>query len=219
MKKIICCPKADIPNNIAPDVEYFSLYSSIKPKRDNVSYFARQLKADIRKAGLLVTHQAWDFATIALSVAAADSACSRLDSADGWTRQIELDIYLQDPLLWHSQISTLERTFRFLTGDFWKLRFIPGGLPPPRPNGNQIRSYDSDCVSLLSGGVDSLVGAIDLSCMGKNPLFISKIVPGDKDIQHQIAARLNASERHLQWSFTSPSPNEHEPSGSVPLFL
>ena len=212
MKRFTCCPLENIPDELEPGLEYFSLYSSYKPRRANVGHIAIQLQRDIRRAGIEVSSLAWDFASIALSVVAADSACSRSNSADGWTRQIEVNIYLQDPLIWYSQKTNLEQTFRFLTGDFWKLNFLPGGSGPPRPNRSQLRRYDSDCVSLVSGGVDSLVGAIDLSSSGEQPIFISRIVTGDKEIQNQIAERLGATERHFQWSFTSPSPNERETS-------
>jgi hypothetical protein len=62
----------------------------------------------------------------------------------------------------------------------------------PIPKGN-------DCVCLLSGGVDSLVGAIDLVAEGSNPLFVSQIVRGDAEHQKQFAAALG-TDNQFQWS-------------------
>ena len=98
MRKFICCPHEFIPDDIEAGVEYFSLYSPIKPEREGVGYIAIQLKKEIRKAGFKPSIVAWDFTTIALSVAAADGAYLRANSADGWTRQIDMDIFLHEPL-------------------------------------------------------------------------------------------------------------------------
>lgn len=212
MKKFICCPAELIPDEIEDGVEYFSLYSTSKSNNNGVGYIAPQLQCDVRRAGFTPSVQAWDFTTIALCVAAADGACSRSKSADGWTRQIELIIYLHEPLVWVAQQKGLESTFRFLTGDFWKLTFVSGGIAPPKPSKRQEKKYSADSVSLLSGGVDSLVGAVDLTALGEKPLFVSKIVTGDKAIQEKIVSSLGASDRHFQWSFNSQPPSEPETS-------
>lgn len=215
MKKFICCPPTSIPDDISDGKEYFSLYSSIKPKRVGVGHIAIDLKRQIRKAGFTPTTLAWDFTSIALSVAAADMSCKRLLSADGWTRQIELDIYLCEPLIWFSQKSLLEDTFRFLTGDFWKLNFFPNGEPPPKPRAKDIKTYDANCVSLVSGGMDSLIGAIDLTNNGEKPLFVSKIVHSDRQFQSEIARKLGAQDRHFQWSYPKPKGFAYGSEGST----
>ncbi len=174
MKKFVCCSQESLPKEIDEGVGYFSLYTSLTPARDGIGHISRDLKREIRKAGIVPSVPSWDFTTIALSVAAVDMSCSRAKSADGWTREIEVDIHLVEPLVWHPQRKKLESTLRFLTGDFWKLNFYSGGEVPPKPTKRQMRSYDADCVSLLSGGVDSLVGAIDLTASGRHPLFVSR---------------------------------------------
>lgn len=212
MRKFICCPQELIPVVIEDDVEYFSLYTSAKQGQEGVGHIALQLQNAIRRAGISPPVHTWDFVTIALSVAAVDDACSRSKSPDGWTRQLEVEIYIHEPLIWAAQRENLEATLRFLTGDFWTITFMSGGIAPPKPSSRQTKNYEADCVSLLSGGVDSLVGAIDLTVKGKKPLFVSKIVTGDKDIQKKIAIKLGAKDRHFQWSFRSHSSNEIESS-------
>lgn len=153
---------------------------------------------------------AWDFTTIALSVVAADKAVLRKNSADGWTRRIELSVHLQEPSVWNMNRNKLAFLLRFLTGDFWTLHFLPDGLTPPKATVK--KQIDADCVCLLSGGVDSLVGAIDLTAAGKKPLFVSQIVRGDRETQKKFAIELGGEKRHCQWSCTIKHPGQSEQS-------
>ncbi len=72
------------------------------------------------------------------------------------------------------------------------MSFTPMSTTPPPVRNN-------DCVCLLSGGVDSLVGAIDLVSDGFSPLFVSQIVRGDAAHQRVFAKTLNMSNQ-FQWS-------------------
>ena len=210
MKKFIFCSPSTIPQQRHPDAEYYSMYERSLMAAEDVSDMGLSLKKDVGRAGISPPTPVWDFVSIALAVAAADQSCSRAKTFDGWTRQMSLDICLCEPLVWQSQKLNLEATFRFLTGDIWDLNFFAGGEPPPKARKPQ--TYKADCVSLLSGGVDSLIGAIDLTKDGKVPLFVSKIVAGDKTLQKEIAKGLGAEARHLQWSFNCRPANEREGS-------
>jgi len=136
--------------------------------------------------------------TLALAVNAADNEVERNLSADGWTRTIELEVALYEPARFEPLTAELEKAFRFLTGDFWRLSFVEGGYPPPISK--QIVTYDADCVSLLSGGLDSLIGALDLTAQGRNPIFVSHVAKGDSETQVLFARTLGGGERHLQWN-------------------
>jgi len=212
MKKLVCCSAKDIPQNIDADCGYIALCSSSGNRRRGVGHIAIELRKDVKKAGLAINTLTWDFIMIALSVAAADGSFIRRKSADGWTRQIEVDIHLSNPIPWITQKKQLEVVLHFLTGDYWYLNFRAGGETPPEIDENQITHYDVDCISLLSGGIDSLVGAIDTVSLGEKALFVSKIVNGDSEKQKKIASTLNASERHFQWSCAIREPYESEPS-------
>ena len=204
MRKIICAPENLIPQQMDGEKKYFSTYSN--PQRDNVGYFGRTLKKDIERAGLRPSVAVWDFTTIALSVAAADNSIHRKTSADGWTRQIDLTVHLSEPSVWEPVKLTLQKTLKFLTGDFWYLTFKNGGVNPPKAK--NIKQYDCDCVSLLSGGIDSLVGAIDLTSDNHKPIFVSQIVRGDATTQREYAKRIRPESAHFQWSHKI-----HPPSG------
>ncbi len=196
MRKIVCAPEYLIPQQLEEDTKYFSIYSN--PRRENVGYFGSTLIKDIQRVGLRPSENVWDFNTIALAVASADKSLTRKNSADGWTRQIDLTIYLCNPSVWEPVKQKLEKTLKFLTGDFWHLTFKDGGVNPPCAK--RQKRFDCDCVSLLSGGVDSLVGAIDLIEDNQKPIFISQVVRGDAKTQTVYAERIRNESPHFQWS-------------------
>ena len=129
----------------------------------------------IIRARLECAPRAWDLLSIALSVVTADFAKLRAHSPDGWTRELELDVAVADRAFWARQARALAEALRFLTTDRWTLHFHGGGTYPDTPN--PFRPSE-DCVVLLSGGLDSLVGAIDLVAAGRRPLAVSQIVRG-----------------------------------------
>lgn len=211
MSKVFCGPKDLIPNPRAADVEYFSMYGH--DGLGDVCTVGSTLIDDIKAAGMSPGAAAWDFLSLALAVNAADHALERKDSPDGWTRTIELELALYEPGPFQAAAQSIQEALRFLTGDFWLLTFIEGGYPPPRPRSAVV--HQADCVALLSGGLDSLVGAIDLRAQGRDPVFVSHVARGDKDKQTQYAALLGRDGNHVQWNqniWLKPQGREGEPS-------
>ena len=208
MKKVLCCPESLLPDALDPDVLYFTMFSSTG--RKDIGHVAVELPTAIRRDSLAPSIRVWDFATIASAVAAADKAIQRNSSVDGWTRMIELSICLVEPVVWDTKRAEIEAVLRFLTGDFWTLRFLPEGMKAPAAR--KPKKRDVDCVCLLSGGIDSLVGAIDLTAAGRKPLFVSQVVRGDKDAQRGFTAALGGSDHHCQWSFAVGHPGASEKS-------
>jgi hypothetical protein len=196
MTTIVCCPPDSIPQHLPADVEYFSTFKS--SGRPGISTVGTGFLHDVRKAGLCPDVRTWDFVTFALAVTAADLAVTRSLSADGWTRIIELKVALVEPDPFNQLVPSLQGMLRFLTGDFWRLSFVDGGASAPTPS--KLKNFEADCVSLLSGGADSLVGAIDLTRQGKRPLFVSQMAKGDSDTQLFYAKAVGAAGRHLQWN-------------------
>lgn len=196
MTKFFCAPKDLIPHSRKADTTYVSMYAH--EGLPDVSTVGTSLIDDIRRAGLSPSASSWDFLSLALAVNVADHAVERRVSADGWTRVIELEVAMYEPEPFDRLKGELERALRFLTGDFWHLHFVDGGYPPPIPRQHVV--YDADCVSLLSGGLDSLIGALDLTAQGRRPIFVSHIAKGDSDTQVLYARALGAKERHLQWN-------------------
>ena len=71
---------------------------------------------------------------------------------------------------------------------------------------------DQDSVLLLSGGLDSLIGAIDIVAEGGNPYAVSQIAQGDKEIQQTFAAKIGGGLRHLQLNHNTRSVRQAERS-------
>jgi 7-cyano-7-deazaguanine synthase in queuosine biosynthesis len=131
----------------------------------------------IRTSHLQPSSRAWDFLSIAISVIAADFAGKRNDSPDGWTREFDLQIAVADPIFWNSQGRLIEKLLGFLSTDRWSIRFLNGGFT--QPTIKELVEPTEDCVMLLSGGLDSLVGCIDLKERGLRPYCVSQTMRGE----------------------------------------
>lgn len=164
----------------------------------------------IRSNGLMPTQRAWDFLSIALSVVVADNAAQRSTSPDGWTRTIELTIAVDDVNFWNSQARALEATLKFLSTDRWTIHFVDGGHRPSLPRKPAPPSDDG--VVLLSGGLDSLIGAIDLATQGIRTVAVSKTDIGDGVNQATFAQSIGGGLRHFALNHNAGPPWENEPS-------
>jgi len=194
--KLYCAPLDRIKSGTAEDELPVVLYGR-SDTPGAVSIGATAL-ARLKRKGFIVDPRAWDLFSIALSVIAADTAVRRGDSPDGWTRKLDLRIAVSDPDLWSSQKQLLERQLQFLTTDIWSLTFTDRGiLPPPPPKQKEVKPT-ADCVCLLSGGLDSLIGASDLAATGKRPYLVSQVSKGDKQKQADFADNIGGGLQHLQ---------------------
>jgi 7-cyano-7-deazaguanine synthase in queuosine biosynthesis len=193
--KFICTSIDSLPASLAPDERAFTFFKA--SGRPGVGIVASALKGSLKRQGYRPTRTQWDFLQLCLAVCATDFAAPRRTSADGWTRVLDLTVGLLEPLRWAPHVPKLESMLRLLTGDFWTLRFTAGGVAPPEGKDKPI---DSDCVSLLSGGLDSLIGGIDLVKLGRKPLLVSQKAFEDTDRQRRIAAALGRKAAHLQLS-------------------
>ena len=131
---------------------------------------------DLKGLGVRPSEIGLDLLVLAAHVYAADTRISRSEqSQDSWTREIRLVVPVSDTQRWNAAAQTLKHALDFLTGDRWTLGFRlrptrfteiitpPEALLPP--------AFDD--VSLFSGGLDSLIGAIDRLEIGRTPLLVS----------------------------------------------
>jgi len=162
----------------------------------------------IKRRGMAISPAAWDLLTIALSAYAADANVLRAHAPDGWTRQIQLTVAVQFPELWNSLATELSDCLGFLSTDIWEFSFVAGGTPAPVPR--KIQDYPMDAAVLLSGGLDSLVGALDLAASGQATVAVSKLVRGDKSRQERYARRFCRD--HIVLNDSTHTPGRPEPS-------
>ncbi len=120
-----------------------------------------------------------DFLFFASVVYGVDKLISREKTDDRWTRTMEFCLQVSNPEKWSAVIEDLEICLSFLTGDTWKIQFteLQNKLHRPkqrkRPRRNVPLPAKGDAVSLFSGGLDSLIGAIDyLESNSANSLFL-----------------------------------------------
>lgn len=192
--RIICAPQNALPSPPPADTLCFVLYGN--SNQAQVGSVGGSLLGMISRSGLSPNTRAWDLLSIALGVVAADSAVSRSRSSDGWTRVLELSVSLIDPDFWAPQATAIASALRFLTGDIWSLSFTAGNSTPPPPRRPVLPQEDSIC--LLSGGMDSLVGALDLSAQNRHPILVSQVSRGDKTSQRNFARQIGGGLCHLQ---------------------
>jgi len=137
---------------------------------------------NLKKIGVFPSEIGIDLLVLAAHVHAADTRISRAEqSQDSWTREIRLVVPVSDPARWGVAAPTLKKSLDFLTGDRWTIGFrarpnrfatIAQAAPP------SLIAPPFDSLSLFSGGLDSLIGAIDLLEDGATPLLVSHFGEG-----------------------------------------
>lgn len=112
--------------------------------------------------------RATDFLLLAAAVYSLDKLVLRKDAGDCWTRTYSLVLPVSDVGAWHAVKGELDNCLSFLTGDLWDVNFEAQTSSLVRPIYRRRRSRSStlqrptgDTVCLFSGGLDSLIGAID----------------------------------------------------------
>lgn len=156
-------------DSLSTEIRFVDGYRRLK---FGIGHFIDQMIA----CGVVPSETAVDLGIVAATITAADTRISRAAEAqDGWTREIDLYLPVEDPERWTALVPLLARTLKFLTGDHWRLFFRGRGATyqtliqkPLRIAGAQFTS-----VCLFSGGLDSFIGAIDLFAAGKEPILVS----------------------------------------------
>ena len=208
--KITCAPqdhKFAAPSSA--DGLNISLYGrATGPGHGAVGATARDI---IQQRGLQPAARAWDLLAIALSVVAADTAILRAASPDGWTRQFDLHVAVGDPVFWTAHRELLIQQLRFLTTDIWNVTFLDASVQPVAPTRPARPRQDS--VVLLSGGLDSLMGAVQLvKAHAKVPYAVSQVSKGDRERQRSFACTIGTGLAHLQLNHNADCPGQNERS-------
>lgn len=106
-----------------------------------------------------------DLLLIAGAVYLLDRSIPRRLASDAWTRTFAVTIPVSTPNRWQMVRWDIEQTLCFLTGDRWLFDFIDQPSAPfvlEVRSGRKPRRVTANLVSLFSGGLDSLAGAIDV---------------------------------------------------------
>lgn len=205
--KFRCAPGAmltGLPREVAP----IALFE--QPTRVSMGSAGTAIVDTCRRLQLAPDRRAWEFLSIALGVVAADLGCQRRGSSDGWTRELEVEIAVDDPAFWNSQAQAVNQLLGFLTGDIWTLSFVGGGNVPAVPQ--RVAARPEAAVTLLSGGLDSLIGTLDRASEGLDLVAVSQVSAGDKAQQRAFAGGIGAGLFHVQLNHNARPPEGGERS-------
>jgi len=113
-----------------------------------------------------------DFVDVATGIFLADIAAPR-GRNEQWVRDIDLCLVVRELDFWQAKAGLLIELVQRLTGDNFTLAFLPRTGEPYEPAANEYAAnFEPDCVSLLSGGVDSLAGAAMLLEAKRRPHLV-----------------------------------------------
>ena len=127
------------------------------------------------------TKEALDLFYLSLMVFYADRSVLRSLQPDGWTRHIEVYMPVANVGKWNANSDLLKRMLDFLTGDDWTFHFrericITDNEDKYKKCKRHFRKstqkIDTDVFCMLSGGLDSFIGAIDLLSSNVKPIFV-----------------------------------------------
>jgi 7-cyano-7-deazaguanine synthase in queuosine biosynthesis len=85
----------------------------------------------------------------------------RRNSVDGWSRDLEIDYPVRDITAWNTAKDRIEKMLSFLTGDYWRINFYQEQFSLPIASLKKEFESTFSKVNLFSGGLDSLIGALD----------------------------------------------------------
>lgn len=85
----------------------------------------------------------------------------RANSVDGWSRDFEIEFPVRNVTIWNSAKDQIEKMLSFLTGDYWSVSFYQAKFDFPDMSLKKEFYENFTQVNLFSGGLDSLIGALD----------------------------------------------------------
>jgi 7-cyano-7-deazaguanine synthase in queuosine biosynthesis len=149
--------------------------------------------------------RAKDLVEIASYIYYADGSIPRWSEKDvfatRWVRDFHFVLPVRNVKFWASQSERLANMLSDLTGDRFSFNFAKAS-PQPEQLFIEISKdlpavAGADCVSLFSGGLDSLAGAVNLVSDGRKPLLVShrsspKIDSRQKKLVGLMKERMNA---------------------------
>jgi hypothetical protein len=213
--KVVCSQSATHLAGIPAAVQKVLLFA--RSDDPVIGSIGTSIKENLERHKQLPEPRAWDFVALALSVFAADQLVHRDTSSDGWTREIELTISVADPAFWNSQQDAINAAFRFLTTDRWTITFEASAERLATPK--EAVLFPETSVCLLSGGMDSLIGAVDLAAAKEKTLLVSQVALGDSDKQKAFADALGLTHLQLTHGVALPGDNEQSTRSRSIVFI
>jgi hypothetical protein len=136
------------------------------------------------------SRSAIDLLYISLMVYYADRRVIRKKENDAWTRNIKMYIPVLELEKWNENKVLLEKMLSFLSGDLWTLEFRKRELNSKEERAikgieRKSKKHQPKAICMLSGGLDSFIGAIDILSEEKDIWFVGHYGGGKGVIQYQ----------------------------------
>lgn len=145
----------------------------------------------------LVSQEVLDFFFLSATVYGIDRfILRRPNSVDGWSRELRVNFPAIKLQKWKAARSEVDALLSFLTGDYWEVDFYKSDFTLPSFQLDFQSDKQFSQVNLFSGGLDSLIGAIDYlqSNPKKNVLFVSHYdsqMHGPKSDQQDLIKKID----------------------------
>lgn len=185
MKKILCRIHNDdkfVKENVDFTVDLFS-------KKQYHYTFWDKNKRRLYQAGHF-SDSAIDLLYISLMVYYADRRVVRKEEDDAWTRNMRLYIPVLELEKWNENKELLGKMLSFLSGDIWSFEFRKRELNLKEERAKKgierkREKHQPKAICMLSGGLDSFIGAIDILNKEKDIWFVGHYGGGKGVIQYQ----------------------------------
>lgn len=176
-------------------------------------------------------NEALDLWYISLMVYYADKTILRKGTYDNWTRQIKLYIPVLEIEKWEANKEILIKTLSYLSGDLWDIEFRKRDL-----NNNEVKiskkiptwftndKFETDAFCMLSGGLDSFIGAIDLLTENKKVAFVGHygggkgVKPFQDKVNNTLKEKFKIDEKYF-FNFHAAPVNGKEDSTRTRSFM
>jgi len=156
------------------------------------THVSHNIKQILSGNNLTPSEEMIDFANVCLAAYTIDQLVSR--SSFGyyqWSRYFKLYIPVLETTNWLRAKQELEECLSFLSGDKWEVMFRSREAVHEN---FQRETLEIEQVSLFSGGLDSLIGAVDLLDLNQNVALVSHHKGGgggEKSLQVGLISKLN----------------------------
>lgn len=162
----------------------------------NIRTYAEIDISEIRQFKDLVPKALFDLLIMSGIIYSVDRIVSRKRfSINGLTREMIINLPTSNHTLWNPLTKSLNELLSFMTGDLWSVKFSDSNNYdlPSAPISEKCK--DVTAVSLFSGGMDSLIGAIDLAQIESGKIFLAShydsTMGGPKGDQDKVFKMLN----------------------------
>lgn len=155
------------------------------------------------------TDPSLDFLLVASTVYAIDKLIPRSTARDGWQRSFAVTVPVKNSTVWSANTDTICRCLCFLSGDNWRMSFTERSrsiVRKKRLKRRVRRNYvRGEAASLFSGGLDSLIGAIDRleGVPGESICFVGHHDPAISGVQKDQEQLLKVLEAAFPKRFRS----------------